>query len=165
VKKILILIFALAAIALLIVTSCDPEPGDIPIQYVPEESPETILTEPETEQEVADPVSIYGAWIHVMSTEGEEEAPLTISEFALSSPRLDISGDDRISAVFYGTFIDGILISTGMYDFTVIEITATVEWQQWFPDDVTLRYNLESGLLRYTVSYAGRVVHHYFARE
>ncbi|MCL2401512.1 MAG: hypothetical protein FWC90_02590 [Oscillospiraceae bacterium] len=158
-KKLLILLLVLAAIALLVITSCEPEADDSQIQVVPETYPPELATE----SEMPEPLNIYGAWIYAKSTEADE-TPLTIPEFELFPPRLDIGGDNRISAVFYQSVIEGIIANTGTYEFTVSDIAAVTESQQWFPDSVTLIYDPESGLLRYTLVYVGFVIHHYFAR-
>ena len=162
-KKLLILLLVLAAIALLVVTSCEPKADDSQIQVVPETPTEMHPPEIPAESEMPESLNIYGAWIYAKSTEADE-TPLTIPEFELFPPRLDIGGDNRISAVFYQSVIEGIIANTGTYEFTVSDIAAVTESQQWFPDSVTLIYDPESGLLRYTLVYVGFVIHHYFAR-
>jgi hypothetical protein len=164
VKRLLILILVLSAAALLIVTSCEPETEDLQIQDAQEAPVETRLPEVETEPEIPESVSLYGAWVYVKSSR-DDEVPLTIHEFALFPPSVDINADNRILAVFNESLVEGIIVSTDIYDFTVAEITAITEGHQWFPDDITIKYIPESGLLRYTVGYAGMVIHHYFTRR
>ena len=154
------LIFVLAIMLLFTLAACSNSAADPPDAPAP-----TAVPEPAPEPEETGG-SIVGAWVYIKSTEGDQGTPLSIHEFELSPPHLEISADSTTFALFWSTSIDGILVETDRNAYRIADITATGEGETWNPDDVLLQYDPATGLLRYTIwnDYSKLNVHHYFTR-
>ncbi|MCL2827606.1 MAG: hypothetical protein FWD99_02600 [Oscillospiraceae bacterium] len=146
-------ICALAIMLLLTLTACGNNTADAPAA-TPEPAPEEANT------------SLVGSWVYVRSAEGDPGTPLSIYEFEISPPHLEINADNTTSALFWSTSMDGILVQTGTNAYRIADIASISEGEKWNPEDVLLQYDPTTELLRYTVwnEHSELNIHHYFTR-
>ena len=157
-------VFALLAVLLL--TACnDSEHENIEVDYSVESENSTQMDS--TERQAEGEAHIFGAWIYVKTIIGDDGEPHQISEFTFSPPRVNIYEDNTISAIFWETSINAVMIKISDYEFLVAEQFAFNEGEQWHPEDVMLLYDAESGLLRWTFfnPFSDVFYHHFFARS
>lgn len=162
-KNKLFLIFALLAILLL--TACnDGEHENIEVDYSVDSENSTQMDY--TERQAESEEDIFDAWIYVKTVIGDDGEPHQISEFTFSPSRINIYEDNTISAIFWETSINAVMIKISDYEFLVAKQVAISEGEQWHPEDVMLQYDAESGLLRWTSYNPFSYVHyhHFFAR-
>ena len=110
-------------------------------------------------------VDIFGAWIYVKTIIDNGE-PHQINEFTFIPPRINICSYGALSAKFWETSINAIVVMIGDYEFLVTEQIASSEGEQWYPGDVALLYDVENVLLRWTLfdQFSDMYIYHFFAR-
>lgn len=121
-------------------------------------------------------VCLVGSWRYVKTTEGDDEQPVIVPEFEQFPPWFAVSEDGEtlmeLSFEFeedwiYETAIEGVLVRTGPFHFTIIEQLRVSEWGTEEVPDAYLQYDLENGLLRYTIraEYGELATYTYFERD
>ena len=155
-------IFAMLLLLSLSFAACSCSPRE---EEPPPEEPMEIEEEPQEEEE-PEVIGIAGSWIYLFTTEGDDETPFVIEEFAFAPPFLEISEEGHVFAMFYESVIRGVLEKRGPYAYTFTDQVAIGEGVQWHPADALLGYSLVSGILRYsfTNEFTGEEVHHHFER-
>ena len=180
-KNKLLGVFILLAVLLLAACNNDDEheniiadyPVEIESSYIEADysaengNPKEVSSFEEQAEQAESDVDIFGAWVYVKTTIGDDDELLYIGEFTIIPPLINIHEDNTLSARFWGTTINGVVTAIGENEFILAEQTVTVYDEPVDSlDEVMLQYDVESGLLRWTRfnQFSGVYEHHFFAR-